>query len=231
MKTNAPLWHLLLPWNWLLLARQIYYVLRNALRYGNLSLDANSSRYFDDAFSRQQGEYFPEHYHKILKYLPRDRAISLCDFGCGTGEGTAFLRSQLPLARIAIADYSQVALDKTRARVPGVTAQLLDITKEPLQGTFDYILTVETLEHFSDPLAIARKLLGHVTEALLISVPYTPDAELAGPVRLYSKHKFNFNEETFASIPGSKVLEVTEYIESTKQQCIFYEIRKAPAAV
>ena len=156
MKSNDPLWKLLLPLNWKVLLKQTFAVLKNYHMYGNFSLNKNSPSFFDEAYSKQTKEYIPVHYHYILEFLPKDRQVSLCDFGCGTGEGLAFLSENLPLAKICAIDYSQVAINKTREKVPEAKLYCLDITKDKFPGEFDYIITIETLEHFRNPFKIAE---------------------------------------------------------------------------
>lgn len=224
MKQTDPFWKLFLPWNFRLLAKQLYLAVNNYKQYGHFSLDKNSPEYFDEAYSIRQHEHVPEHYYEMAEFLPKDEPFTLCDFGCGTGEGLLYIKEKFPLAKLTAIDYSPIAISKAKEKVSTAEFHCLDFTKSPLPGKYDYILTVETLEHFRDPFEVINKLLSFVNRKVLISVPYTEKIEEVGRVNLFAKHLFNFNEESLKVIPNSKVLKITDYFSTTKQKCIFYEV-------
>lgn len=226
MKPNEPFYHLFYPKNWKLLINQIIFAFKNLFKYGKFSLDKNSPQYFNEAYSKENYEREPFHYYYILKYIPPDRNLSICDFGCGTGEGMKYLKDNLPNITIDGIDYSEVAIKKASFLLPESKFYHLDILKDNFPKKYDYIICIETLEHFRNPFMIIKKLLDKTKIKLLISVPYTENKDLVGKITLAGKHLFNFNEDSLKDIPNSKVLEITEYIKTTQSRCIIYEITK-----
>src|SRR5215211_7893235 len=83
----------------------------------------------------------PAHLAEFVRGL--GRAGRVLDLGCGDGRLTDELTA---------ADVSGVALERARARLPGVRAVELD-PDEPLpfeDGSFDLVVAVETIEHVRD---------------------------------------------------------------------------------
>ena len=225
MKPTNSLIKLLIPRNWSILKNQFKKVLMNYKEYGHFSMDLNSPEYNNKVYSKGKRRE-PFHYYEIADYLPKDEEFNLCDFGCGQGEGLEFIKKNFPLCKITGIDYSSVAIQKTREKVPEATLWNLDITKSNFPGYFDVILCIETLEHFRNPHKILKILLKHAINRVIISVPFTENKEEIGRVNIFGKHLYNFNEKSFDNIAGCKVLKITDYIETTKERCIIFEFVK-----
>lgn len=226
MKSTDSFIKFLFPNNWLLFIKNMKSTLKNFVKYNNLSFDINSPAYFDEVYSKENFSREPFHYYYISKYLPNNKSISICDFGCGVGEGIKYISDKFPNAIIEGIDYSKNAIEKAKNMNPNVKLYQLDITKDKLPHNYDYILCVETLEHFRNPHKIIKELLKYTNYKLIISVPYTEDKENVGKVSFFAKHLYNFNEESLNNIKGAEVLTITDYIPSTKSKCIIYEITK-----
>lgn len=226
MKPNEPFYHLFFPKNWIILLKQISFAFMNFFKYGKFSLDKNSPEYFNKVYRQENYKHEPVHYYYILKYIPSNKNITICDFGCGTGEGMKYLKDNLPNIAIDGIDYSKVAIQKASSLLPESKFFHLDIMQEDIPYKYDYIICIETLEHFRNPFIIINKLLENTNNKLLISVPYTENKDLVGKINLAGKHLFNFNENSLKNISNSKVLEITGFIPTTKSRCIIYEISK-----
>ena len=118
------------------------------------------SRYDDDIWRLVPDEPSspPVHLARFVRGL--GRPASALDLGCGDGRLTAELQTR----EVVAADVSEVALERTRRRLPGARAVQL-VPDEPLpleDGSFELVLCAETIEHVRDVqllLSEARRVL------------------------------------------------------------------------
>ncbi|MDY7033285.1 MAG: class I SAM-dependent methyltransferase [Thermodesulfobacteriota bacterium] len=183
----------------------------------------NSKAYWNVRLSRYNNYWRDENYYPILDLFPCDEAFTLLDIGCALGDGCELLHERFPKARITGIDISDVGISKAQAKNSGVQYMVLNILKEEIPYMYDYITIIETLEHFDDPFLIVNKCLTHVRNALVISVPYTPDKP-SGPVPGVGEHRYLFNEKTFIDY-NQGFLKVTDYIKATQSRCIIYHLK------
>lgn len=195
----------------------------NVFKYRNFSLNPNTRQNWNGMLSNYDDFWRDENYHHVLDLFPRDEKFSLLDVGCAIGDGCELLYEHFPQAIITGADISDVGIKKAKKKTKGVEYVVLDILEEPIPEKYDWILIVETLEHFDDPFMVVEKCLKSVNKALIISVPYKqkiPKNKLAN----IGQHRYSFDEETFSNY-NCRVVKITEYVEVTKAQCIIYEIQ------
>jgi 2-polyprenyl-3-methyl-5-hydroxy-6-metoxy-1,4-benzoquinol methylase len=119
-------------------------------------------------------------YEWAAQFLPRQRVL---DCSCGVGYGTSLLRERGAEQVIGV-DISSEALDEARqkyaaAGIEYVRADALSLDPAQL-GTFDLIVSLETIEHVADPRGLLDvfKALLNSTGMLALSCPN--DAHLAG---------------------------------------------------
>lgn len=194
----------------------------SAFRYRTIARNLNSRKFWDISFNKMGDSWRDEHYRYIQDMFPADREFSLIDIGCALGDGCELLKQTYPKAAITGIDFSEVAIEKAKKRNDGVNYLRLDILKEPLPGTYDYITILETLEHFDDPFAVVDICLKHVREAIIVSVPLDKaDRKLIG----IDWHRYQFCETSFDRY-NSRVARITEPIASSADsQCIIFEIK------
>jgi len=123
--------------------------------------------------------YVKREVRRLLGAYPPNREIDVLDAGTGFGQYAYFIASTFPNARVVAVDVKQDYLDKARRffdQTPyakQVHTAYEDLTKLQTKGPFDFILSVDVMEHIEDDRAVfanfARVLRsgGHV----LINTP------------------------------------------------------------
>ena len=212
------------PTAWRILYESFYSFFTNVIQYQNFSVNRNTKKVWNNIFLGAHNFWRDEHYHYVLDIFPKDKEFSLLDIGCAIGCGCELLHEKFPKAKITGVDISDVGIETAKQKNKDIDYFVLDILKDPIPGTYDWITIVETLEHFDDPFSVIDKCLAHVREALIISVPYKQKLSSSKKMTNVAWHRHVFDEETFINY-NCNVVKVTEYIESTKAQCIIYEIK------
>ena len=87
--------------------------------------------------------------------FPSSAAVSILDFGCGTGEAVSFLWESLPFSRICGTDERPV-IDVARSRFPALSGCFLPLSDQI--GLYDCVLTSRSLDEFVDPEETLRKM-------------------------------------------------------------------------
>ncbi|MGR3301661.1 MAG: class I SAM-dependent methyltransferase [Candidatus Scalindua sp.] len=159
------------------------------------------------------GYYFPYHYldlkvdeYKLflhteyLNYLDLVKKLIrpfegqlVLDAGCGDGRFCYELQHEN--VRIIGIDYSERAIAFARAFYPDGEFYVQDLKKISLSYRFDYIVLIETLEHFTpEDIPIILEKLFHILKPegkLIITVPSTKI-----PLIFVPKHYQHFTEES-----------------------------------
>lgn len=163
-------------------------------------------------------------YEFIIEYLPKNGPFSILDIGCALGDGCVLLKKYFPDSEINGADFSNVAIEKAKTKSKDIKFFILDILNGTPPKKYDFIIMLSTLEHFNDPYPIVDKCLNFIEKSLIIVTPYVE--EFYDP-HLYSKglHRYLFNENTFNRY-NSKILKITDVVESTGHRYIIYKLEK-----
>jgi hypothetical protein len=160
------------------------------------SAEYNSQNYWDERFRsgdwRSKGGYeqtrvFAETQVPMLG-LTNDFSGSLCDFGCGAGDGFPTYRSAFPQAKLIGVDFSGSAISLCRKR-HGDIAEFIHGTTENVPDV-DIILCSNVLEHMEDDLLTAKSLIPKCKK-LFIVVPYNETPLSADHYRRYDLNYFD----------------------------------------
>ncbi len=140
----------------------------------------------DDATGRETLVLHQERYRFAAEHLVPGR---LLDIACGAGYGTALMAGKAGVAVEAVGvDLSGEAVDYARRHYanPGVRFVQHDAMTFAEEEGFDSIVSIETIEHVSDPAGLIRHLLGILRPGgvFIASVPTTPSAD-ANPYHLH----------------------------------------------
>ncbi len=154
--------------------------------------DAVADRYVHEADSLAAA-HFQRFDRAFAHFHPRDclRALNIWS---RNGEAIDYFRSRNPQVELVNAEVSPRLIEKARARFPRETFVQTDLASLPFaDGEFDFILSLETLEHAPDPLRFLRELARVLKPGgtLVLSCP-PATAEL--PLRIYERLLPNHGE-------------------------------------
>jgi O-antigen biosynthesis protein len=105
------------------------------------------------------------------------KQLTIVDWGCAQGDGTAILKEKFKGAQIAGVDFSQVAVSQAKIRYPELTFLaedwLVDLESEvQLKPRYDVIFSSNTLEHFHNPYQVLEKISNRANKAIVLALPY-----------------------------------------------------------
>jgi len=87
--------------------------------------------------------------------FPSSAAVSILDFGCGTGEAVSLLWESLPFSKICGTDERSV-VDMARSRFPTLSSCFIPLSDKI--GLYDCVLTSRSIDEFADPEETLRKM-------------------------------------------------------------------------
>ena len=145
--------------------------IRNALEELQRQVDNHSaivSSSYYDAVYRDSAAYeapaarspYAPVWNRLAELLRGFGACRILDLGCGPGQFAEFVREALPEDDYCGVDFSAVAIDKARQRVPGFAFERLELPITDFAGRapFDVVVCTEVLEHVEADLAIVAAL-------------------------------------------------------------------------
>lgn len=94
----------------------------------------------------------------------------ICDLGCGTGSGSAMLRTRYPAARIIGVDASPAMLERARAAVPDAEFVSADLAGWQPPGPVDVIFSNAALHWLPDHPALFARLPGLLAPGGILAV-------------------------------------------------------------
>ncbi|WP_242337516.1 MULTISPECIES: methyltransferase domain-containing protein [unclassified Anaeromyxobacter] len=116
----------------------------------------------------------------------RARRASVCDWGCGEGEGAAALAAAWGTPVTGL-DVSPAAVERASGRHAGVS---FAVSRAGLDREYDVLFTSNTLEHFAAPWGVLASLLPRVGRYVLLLVPFEERERI-------EEHAYTFELESF----------------------------------
>lgn len=129
-------------------------------------------------------------YEFAAEALPRER-VRILDIGSGLGHGGRRLMEICPSWVV-----EGFELSRSAAETAVIPTRCGDLLKDPLPKGFDYLLLVQTLEHFRDTGEVLERVVPAARIAVIITVPYRG--------RLNRKHLASLDESSFARYPEAR---------------------------
>jgi len=149
------------------LVRRFRNLIKDILAYPRITLD-----------KMDYDEYWRERHRKRMDIKPRflifaeviEPGASVLDIGCGDGTNLAFLVKQRSVQARGL-DLSEEAV--RLAREKGIEAAIADVTLPDfhIEGSYDYIILSEMLEHIPCPEEVLLKMHGHFRKGVLVTIP------------------------------------------------------------
>jgi 2-polyprenyl-3-methyl-5-hydroxy-6-metoxy-1,4-benzoquinol methylase len=114
-----------------------------------------------DARTRQRTAYCAR--------LMRNKSGRLLDVGCGRGYTSIYFARR----RFDVLGYDVSPLSVEWTREQGIKAEIVDLENDPVDGEFDVIICLETLQYMRDPVGVLGKLKGALANdgELILSLP------------------------------------------------------------
>ena len=118
------------------------------------------------------------HYNVLLDYIPdwlnkeisHDK-MSICDLGCGTGEGVNLIKVNFKDSEVTGVDFSdhaiKTAVDEKDFDVNFICSDIKDFKEH-----FDVIISSHTLEHFENPFEIFSNIIQLADKYFILIVPF-----------------------------------------------------------
>lgn len=166
-----------------------------------LKLDPTIERLVPEAFLdspyASQREIAAQHFRRYKKACEYAEGCRILDIACGVGYGSRMLRDAGASEVVAV-DLSPEAISYAQKRygAPGIEFICANAEEFNLPGTFDVIVTMETVEHLQEPLAFLQKLRRTLRESgrLIVSVP------LGETSHFDPYHLHDFDEEALTTL-------------------------------
>ncbi len=133
----------------------------------------------------------PVHRHTLRNLVQTVSALdvrSVLDAGCGSGENLAALAA-VGRYELTGVDISQEALNIAGRRVPSARLLVLNLEREALPEQFDFVATLQVVEHLLDDMAAFRNIARMARAYVFISTiqgRMRPSEVSIGHVRNYS---------------------------------------------
>lgn len=159
-------------------------------------------QYLRDSWDRNGGAAQTRHFmQRLLAELPaqvrarlqRD-GTSILDWGCAHGEGVDELAQAFPRATIVGLDVAPSAVAEAQRRFPH--QHFRHSPEHAGVPPADVVISSNCLEHFAEPLAVARRLGDAARSLLILLVPYAEEP-------LCPSHVVRFDEQSFPAQLGA----------------------------
>ncbi|WP_419686476.1 glycosyltransferase [Burkholderia theae] len=143
----------------------------------------NSNPYWDhrfetnweDAGGREQSRFFArvaiEAMPQWLVHEVRRSKLSVCDWGCAQGDGTAALEQMLSWDVTGV-DFSGPAIERARQQYGNVKFSHENFLELPDRPKFDVLFSSNTLEHFESPWSVFDKIANYASKFVVLLLPY-----------------------------------------------------------
>lgn len=154
-------------------------------------ININTPEYWDTTWANRQPEV-TDRFLIVAEVLKRLNINNALDIGCGTGEGWLHIKAIVPKLHYTGTDFSPLAVEAAQHIFPDATWRLCDYKDQPFpEGSFEAVMSQETIEHLEDPEALIAEMKRLATKAVIVTTPYGDS--MAG----VHEHVWTFNKDDF----------------------------------
>lgn len=163
--------------------------------------EVNSKDYWEERFSGGSweecgGEEQSAFFGKVLcqtipswlKKEMNENSYTVIDWGCAEGGGTAYMARQFPSCTFVGMDFSGQAIQKAREKHPQCQFKVGDVYV--CDNPADIIISSNTLEHLTRPLAVLRNLVQCAKRHVVLAVPFYDDTEIEEHINRFTEGIF-----------------------------------------
>jgi malonyl-CoA O-methyltransferase len=125
----------------------------------------------------------------IQNWLVDVKGKSVLDVGCGAGWLCA-LAKQKGASKIVGTDFSQAMVDEAKKKVRDVELKCVDLSKEGIEGVFDFVVCSLVLGHISNLDFALNNLINNLSpDGVLLITDFHPFQTLKGAKRTFNDEK------------------------------------------
>ena len=174
-------------------------------------MNVNEQAYWNDRFSTgdwedhggdEQSAYFSS---LALQYMPEwlkkrlnEEELTVRDYGCARGSGTALLAKNFPTSQFTGIDFSEDAIKYAKNNYPYCDFETGDLYTDELPEC-DIAFSSNTLEHLREPRKILQRIVQSARKCAVILLPLDDTSE-------HKEHFFKFSVDFFPEIIGDHLL-------------------------
>lgn len=185
--------------------------------------EVNSKTYWDYRFSndweenfgREQSIFFSdiaaEHFPKWLADEITAKDLSVCDWGCAQGDGTANLAKKLGLPQLTGIDFSSEAIEKATRAYPDCKFLCDDFLSNSDAPQWDILFSSNTLEHFEKPWDVLKTVATKARKHIVLLLPFREQD-------LIEEHFYSFQLENTPAVFGNWVLTHSSIFDTSSHQ-------------
>jgi GT2 family glycosyltransferase/glycosyltransferase involved in cell wall biosynthesis len=185
--------------------------------------EVNSKAYWDFRFSndweenfgREQSVFFSEvaaeHFPQWLSARIDSEKLTMCDWGCAQGDGTANLSKRLNMPELTGIDFSSEAIEKAAQAYPECKFLCDDFLGDSGAQQWDILFSSNTLEHFEKPWEVLSKISGKAKKFIVLLLPFREK-------ELIEEHFYSFQLENTPAIFGNWTLTHSSIFDTSDHQ-------------
>lgn len=170
---------------------------------------------WEENFGREQSIFFSdiaaEHFPKWLSNTITIDRLSMCDWGCAQGDGTANLAKKLGIPELTGVDFSSEAIEKAIQAYPDCKFLCDDFLGSNDAPQWDIVFSSNTLEHFEQPWEVLKKVATKAKKHIVLLLPFREK-------ELIEEHFYSFQHENTPAIFGSWALTHSSVFDTSAHQ-------------
>lgn len=183
----------------------------------------NTPKHWDDVYNNEiEGESYriaEDRFEGVASMI--EDGTTVLDAGCGTGEFVNFLKSKKENCNVCGIDFSEAAIKEAKRKYPKNAFLVQDVmTMSSTFKDYEYIVSFETIEHLSDPLAFVLETKKTLKKGgfLVLTMPYENSVD-GGEEHIFS---FDFKDmiSIFEDSDAWEIVAISRYSEYLRNMLV-----------